>query len=207
VKYHPDTVEECTERAALYTLGALSQHEARAFEEHLSEGCEACAAEREAFDGVVSSLAFGVREVDPPTEIREKLMARLGEETRATSSSDASSRPNVLQDFATLRADEGEWIKMSRNIFFKQLYVDRESGMVTTLVKMLPGTRIPMHRHLGVEQCYVIEGDFHADNQTLGPGDFHLASAGSIHEPVYTETGALLLIIAPKGYEVLEQRA
>jgi putative transcriptional regulator len=101
----------------------------------------------------------------------------------------------------TLRADEGRWHEVAKGISVKHLFTDPQNGMVTTLVRMKPGTRIPLHRHNGVEQCYVIEGDFHAADQKLGPGDFHCAQAGSVHEPVYTVEGALVLIIAPKDYD------
>ena len=37
---HDRATEETRETAALYALGALSQHEARAFEIHLAEGCD-----------------------------------------------------------------------------------------------------------------------------------------------------------------------
>ena len=44
-------------------------------------------------------------------------------------------------------------------VAFKLLYTDRERGTFTTLVRMDAGASIPAHRHLGVEQCLVIDGD------------------------------------------------
>ncbi|HKS26365.1 MAG TPA: cupin domain-containing protein [Pyrinomonadaceae bacterium] len=198
---HRFSDEEMMERASLYALGALSQWEARAFEEHLSEGCEQCEAELQGFEAVTESLALGAAEAEPPRDTRSQLLSLVAEDGKR-------SRPlpagvDASQLLLTLRADEGRWQEAAKGISIKHLFTDPQSGMVTTLVRMKPGTRIPTHRHKGIEQCYVIEGDFHAANQELGPGDFHCAQAGSVHEPVYTVEGALVLIIAPQDYDGL----
>ncbi|HEY0321513.1 MAG TPA: cupin domain-containing protein [Pyrinomonadaceae bacterium] len=198
---HRFSQEEMTERASLYALGALSQWEAHDFEEHLAEGCEQCAAELQSFEETTHSLGLAAPEATPPARVQQKLLSLVGEDNGRTRS---TASPDIVPALMTLRADEGEWYEAGKGVRVKPLFTDPQSGMVTTLVRMPPGTRIPLHRHRGIEQCYVIEGDFHADNQQLGAGDFHIAQAGSIHEPVYTVTGALLLIIAPEGYEVLE---
>ena len=201
---HRFSEEEMTERASLYALGALSLLEARAFEEHLSEGCERCAAELRGFEEVAVALGQAVPEQEPPAHLRARLLTLVAKEEARTHSA-ASTGPSTTPPLITLRADEGEWYGAGKGIQIKKLFVDRQNGTVTSLVKMEPGARIPLHRHNGIEQCYVIEGDFHADNQSLGPGDFHCALAGSVHSPVFTVNGALVLIVANEGYQVLER--
>jgi anti-sigma factor ChrR (cupin superfamily) len=193
--------EELEERASLYALGALNQHEARSFEEHLAEGCEACATGLSGFEAVVSSLACGAPDATPPASAREKLLARLGKETEPTppaaNSVDDASQPLVV------RAGEGRWHEMCAGVLFKQLFADATRQTVTSLVRMQPGSQIPMHRHRGIEECYVIEGDVFANNETLGAGDYTCAMEGSIHHAISTNHGALLLIVSPESYEVL----
>jgi predicted ChrR family anti-sigma factor len=201
---HCDSQQGMTEMASLYAIGALSQWEARAFEEHLAEGCEHCAAELQGFEAVTGSIALATPEAEPPARVRANLLSLVSEEKRAATPDTPGAPPSQM--FTTLRADEGSWYEAGKGISIKHLFTDPQSGMVTTLVKMKPGTRIPLHHHRGIEQCYVIEGDFHADNKELGPGDFHCAQAGSVHEPVYTVKGALVLIIAPQDYEVTAPR-
>jgi len=198
---HRFSDDEIRERASLYALGALSQHEARAFEEHLT-GCAVCATELEGFAYVVSALAFGVTDAMPSERVRAELSSLVKAEARPALAEQgvAEASPSLM----TLRADEGEWHEVSEGLHVKRLFVDPNSGLVTTLVKMSPGAGLPLHRHRGIEQCYVIEGEARAAGQSLGPGDFQCAPKDSIHEPVYTETGALLLIIAPESYDVLE---
>jgi anti-sigma factor ChrR (cupin superfamily) len=198
---HRFSQQEMTETASLYALGALSQWEARAFEEHLAEGCRECAAELQSFEETTRALGLAAHEARPPASVKERLLSLVAEEDGHAHASNLHTAPSEL---LTLRADEGQWHEAGRGIRVKPLFTDPRTRMVTTLVRMEPGTRIPLHRHRGVEQCYVIEGDFHADNRQLGAGDFHVAHAGSVHEPVFTVEGALVLIIAHEGYEVLE---
>lgn len=199
---HRFSQQEMTERASLYALGALSQWEAREFEEHLAEGCEMCAAELRSFEETARSIALSAPEAEPPARMRDRLMSMIAEDAHTHTEASGEAEPAPL---ITLRADEGEWVRVGGGIKVKHLFTDPQTGMVTTLVKMKPGASIPMHRHSGIEQCYVIEGDFHAAHQELGAGDFHVAPAGSTHEPVYTKGGALVLIVAPPGYEPLAE--
>ena len=104
-----------------------------------------------------------------------------------------------------VRAGEGEWHAAAEGMFVKRLFKDKKAGTVTTLVKLLPGTRVPRHHHHGVEQCLVIEGDFHIGGEVFGPGDFQCAMPGSIHDSIYTDGGALVLIVAPAGYQMSVQ--
>jgi anti-sigma factor ChrR (cupin superfamily) len=195
--------EELEERASLYALGALNQHEARSFEEHLAEGCEACATELSGFEAVVTNLAYGAPDAAPPASAREKLLARLGEETEPTPPA-ANSQHDASQPLV-VRAGEGQWHEMCAGVIFKQLFADAARNTVTSLVRMQPGSQIPMHRHRGIEECYVIEGDVFASNETLRAGDYTCAMEGSIHHPISTLNGALLLLVSPESYEVLSQ--
>ena len=40
----------------------------------------------------------------------------------------------------------------------KTLVVDRETGMVTALMKFAPGAKLTDHEHMRIEQTYVLEG-------------------------------------------------
>jgi predicted ChrR family anti-sigma factor len=203
MKRHDIADEEMNERAALYALGALSQHEARAFEKHLEEGCETCEEEVRDFTGVVAALAFDATEQAPPEELRDRLCARIAKASRPASQSQTTTE-TPSRDLLTVRAGEGEWHELTAGIFIKQLFADKERGTVTSLYRMMPGARVPRHKHLGIEECYVIEGDFHTSMGILGAGDYQCANTGSIHEPLYTVTGATLLIIASQGVELME---
>lgn len=198
------TYEETCGSAALYALGALEEEEARAFEAHLSEGCDACGAELRDFQSVVGNLGLAAHDAEPPADVRGRLLERV-------SAGDAkSSEPRSLcgEGFLVVRAGEGQWLSTSdAGVSFKLLYTDRERGTFTTLVRMEAGAHIPAHRHLGVEQCLVIEGDLRAGDVSMSAGDFNCSLPGSIHEELTTDGGALFLIVGPERYEVVETHA
>jgi anti-sigma-K factor RskA len=77
---HHRITREGQETAALYALGALSQHEAHAFDIHLREGCPACYAELEQFDQVVGVLGTAAVPVGPPAYLRDLLTLRIERE-------------------------------------------------------------------------------------------------------------------------------
>jgi anti-sigma factor ChrR (cupin superfamily) len=191
------------ETAASYALGALGLEEARVFEEHLAGGCGVCRSELEAFAPTVSALAFSAAEQQPPREARSKLLSSLNTERKREQ---VDSMAAAAAQFVSIRGEQGEWRELQEGVLMKQLYVDHSIGLATSLVKMLPGTSLPRHRHNGVEQFYVIEGDCHIQGETLGPGDYHRAEAGSIHNTTYTLHGTMFLLVVPATYEALEAR-
>jgi anti-sigma factor ChrR (cupin superfamily) len=196
--------DEFLELVAGYALGALTQREAERLKEHISMGCKVCRGELESLLATSAVLASDAREVSPRPSLRAELMGRIAAENGHKPSIDRAA--TQADEFITIRADEGKWIKTSdKGVSFKPLFCDERTGLVTTLVRLEPGARIQMHRHKGPEQCLVIDGDINADNKTLGRGDFHVAMEGSIHQPLTTMNGALLLIVAPADYEVLQQ--
>ena len=76
--------------------------------------------------------------------------------------------------FLIVRAGEGAWRPTAdAGVRIKLLFVDRERATVTTLVRMEPGARIPAHRHLGLEQCLVLEGDLRSGGIEMSAGDFN----------------------------------
>ena len=119
-----------------------------------------------------------------------------------------AAHAKVSPDFLIVRAGEGEWLQTKdRGVSYKLLFVDRERATVTTLLRMEPGARIPRHRHIGVEQCLVLEGDVRSGPHRMTAGDFNCSLPGSIHDELTTTGGALLLLVSPERYETLDERA
>jgi anti-sigma factor ChrR (cupin superfamily) len=76
----------------------------------------------------------------------------------------------------------------------KTLLVDKSSGLLTVLLKMEPGARLPDHEHVLIEQTYVLEGKLVDPDGTCGAGDFVWRPAGTRHA-AYTPDGGLMLAI------------
>lgn len=201
------TEEQMQEMMALYALGALEKNEEWALENYLAENRNGLAEDLTAFETVAAHLAFAVPERTPPSQLRQNLLALVAKDASPSAqemfSLPVTSTP-LFSQFFSLRADEGEWQEFGPGMSAKTLFADQSRDTMTSLVRMLPGTALPPHRHLGEEQIYVLEGDCYIHNTRLGPGDFYHASAGSIHESTYTVGGTTFLLIAPANYEILQ---
>lgn len=73
---------------------------------------------------------------------------------------------------------------------------DTARGVVTSIVHLPPGGRIPAHRHqAGAEMHYVLEGDLVEGGEILGPGAFLTHAAGVVHGPHESRGGARVLTV------------
>ena len=75
----------------------------------------------------------------------------------------------------------------------RTLLIDRDTGLLTMLVRMAPGARLPDHEHVLVEQTYVLEGSLVCGEGECRAGDYVWRPAGSRHEAWGGPAGALLL--------------
>lgn len=75
----------------------------------------------------------------------------------------------------------------------KTLLVDRETGVVTSLMKFAPGARLPDHEHVLIEQTYVLEGSLVCGEGECKAGDYVWRPAGSRHEAWAGPEGGLML--------------
>ena len=75
----------------------------------------------------------------------------------------------------------------------KTLLVDRETGVVTSLLKFAPGARLPDHEHVLIEQTFVLEGSLVCGEGECKAGDFVWRPAGSRHQAWAGPQGGLML--------------
>lgn len=181
------------ERASLYALSALDEAEAQLFAAHLAEGCDVCEAEVQSFDSVIFALGELSEQIEPSAAVRDRLLSSLKEQPAKTPTRDAGK---TVRSILKIRTGEGDWQPFGKGLSRKVLFQDRERGTTTSLIKLEPGARIPSHQHDGIEECVVIEGDIHSDTESFSSGDYLCAPAGSIHEQLFTNHGALLFIVA-----------
>lgn len=188
---HTHVTDEIRSTAALYSVGGLPASEARAFEEHLTI-CAVCRQEAEAFGEAAELLPESVPDVAPPRSLRERLLGRV-------------AKPQKGSGLHVLRATEGRWRATPfPGVTYKTLHVDRETMMITSLLRMEPGSFYPKHHHEALEQCLVLEGDVRQDDVVMGQGDYSTFEANRDHSRIDTERGCVLLLISSAKDEILE---
>jgi anti-sigma factor ChrR (cupin superfamily) len=74
----------------------------------------------------------------------------------------------------------------------KVLMEDKDRGLCTALMRWAPGSTLPRHEHVEIEQTYVLEGSLKDDEGEATAGNFVWRPAGSTHA-VVSPQGALIL--------------
>ena len=74
----------------------------------------------------------------------------------------------------------------------KTLLVDRQTGLITALMRMAPGARLPDHEHVKIEQTYVLEGSLVCPEGECHAGQYVWRPAGSRHD-AHAPNGCLAL--------------
>ena len=77
-------------------------------------------------------------------------------------------------------------------IEIKILLEDKESGLLTALFRWQPGTRLPLHEHVEIEQSFLLEGSLEDEEGEVLAGDFVWRPRGNRHV-ARSRTGALVL--------------
>lgn len=78
-------------------------------------------------------------------------------------------------------------------LFVKDVAVT--DGLEMQIVRCEPGARIPLHTHECPEFIYVLEGELIVAGDRLGPGSASVASRGSEHADVHSETGCVFVLV------------
>ena len=194
-------------RAALHAAGALGAEETLAFETRMSADSR-LRAEAESFHATAAALARDAawEEVElrggPPASLKQRLLDQV--RNRAQVWKEWKGPGATAEGLRIVRAAEGRWQPIAvSGVQVKQLSVDTERRYVTMLVRMEPGTSYPCHRHAGLEECYVLEGDLRVGETVLTAGDYQRADAASLHGVQSTSKGCLLLIVSSQNDELI----
>jgi anti-sigma factor ChrR (cupin superfamily) len=75
----------------------------------------------------------------------------------------------------------------------KTLLLERATGLLTVLLKMAPGAKLPDHEHVLIEQTWVLEGSLECGEGVCRAGQFVWRPAGSRHEAWAGPEGGLMI--------------
>ncbi len=206
---HESLTEETAERVILYAVGALDAGATAEFEAHLKAGCAICEAELSSFQRVTERLSFSAPQVSPPPRVREKLLAQILAQEEFDTQFPSSGSKDLRYDqsgLLILHSSRLAWESSGiGEIQTKELYFDPARKYATRLIGIPAGTHFPDHRHVEVEEVYVLEGDLHVGGHTLKAGDYCRAEPGTTHHEVFTVEGCLLLVHSSVLDEVISE--
>ena len=77
-------------------------------------------------------------------------------------------------------------------IDMKVLMEDKESGLLTALFRWAPGSTLPLHEHVELEQTFVLEGSIEDSEGVATAGNYVWRPGGSRHVAT-SKNGALVI--------------
>jgi len=185
----PASGKDMHELAVLHALGALEGRDNAAFEEHLRQGCDACAAHVRSFAEIAGLIGESVPAV-APQRLRQRLLSKIGVSPRV---------PGIVLEnngLLVARSEELAWQPIASGVFLKPLFKDRARKYDTSLVRMEAGAHYPRHHHAAIEELFLLSGDLHLEDQVIRAGDYCRADSGTIHGETFTNDGCLFLLMA-----------
>lgn len=186
-----ESIEEIRERAVAYALGTLPADEARAVEARLAAGDARYVEEVAAFRSVVDDLAYAARPQAPSPAARARVLA-------------AAAPVVEQQGLRFVRGARVEWQPgVVDGLDFKVLRLDAAAGRATLLARMAPGVVYPNHRHAGVEEIYLVDGDLLVNGVPMRAGDYCSADAATVHDGIRTVGGCTFVVTASMHDEYL----
>lgn len=175
---------ERIELVHLHVLRALPLSEARLLEEHLTS-CPQCRQELHSLSPVAESFgSWPTNILRPLDSMWSRLQERIGREA-----SEDSALPEVLA------WREPEWEDVAPGISCKLLATDTERDRISMLVRLAPETAYPPHRHAGVEELFLLQGELWIEDRKLHPGDYNRQEPGTTDTRVWSETGCTCVLI------------
>ena len=176
--------QDNSELVFLYALGALPPSEMAVVEAHIS-ACADCRQELETLRPIIDSfVAWPTDVLRPSASLWGRLAQRIAAET---GTEPVSAVPRQWT--------EPEWKEVAPGISCKLLATDTDKHRVSMLVRLAPGTDYPPHRHAGVEELYMLEGELIVDDERFNPGDYRRGEPGGIDHRVWSETGCTCVLI------------
>ncbi len=122
-----------------------------------------------------------------------------------------ATTPHLVQE-STLGAWDSRYVAVeslpwkstpTHGIDMKILLEDPETGLLTALFRWQPGTVLPLHEHVEIEQTYVLEGSIVDDEGEVRAGDYVWRPKGNRHI-ARSPHGALVLSFFLKPNKFLE---
>ncbi|AKG22467.1 cupin domain-containing protein [Calothrix sp. 336/3] len=166
------------ELAPLYALNLLGEEESNFVTEQISELPE-LGDEMSELQAAVAAIAYTAPPVPMADNLKDRLFARIGIATPQPQTPTPDINLPIYK-----RSTELNW-KPHRipGVMIARLNFDPVRREVTCLLRAEAGVRYPLHRHAGVEEIFMLEGDLVIGEEVYGKGDYILSTPSSIHAP------------------------
>lgn len=185
-----------------YAAGTLPEPAALIVAAH-AELCPECLNEIAGIEAIGGEMLAQIEPAPLGDRALEAIMARLDDPEPARASdlrlTTAPSRapaaeaaavsplagliPPVLRSYLGSDLSRLTWRKVGG--MFEEIRLPISSkGFKATLMRLKPGSMMPVHTHRGCEYTLVLAGGYRDNGSRYGPGDFSLKDASDVHRPI-----------------------
>jgi putative transcriptional regulator len=187
IKHHPSDAT-----LAAYTSGTLDQARGLVVATHVSL-CAQCRAAVKKFESVGGAVLEESEPAALSPDALQRAMAALGPLEIIQPAIGGENPPEFPEPLS--RYTMGPWRWIGRGVQWRAVDVASDDGVRVFMLKAVPGTRLPRHRHTGTEWTCVFEGAFTHHLGRYGAGDFDEADETVEHDPrVDPEEGCVCLV-------------
>ena len=168
----------------LHALRALSADDAAAAEAQIA-ACAECRREAEMLRPLLGAfVGWPTNVLRPSVALWDRVSQRVAADAGTTPLPEPRTRPAIE-----------DWKDVAPGISVKILARDTANDRVSMLVRLAPGAAYPPHRHAGVEELHLLDGELWIDERKLYPGDYNRAEPGTGDKRVWSETGCTCVLI------------
>ena len=196
IEHHPSDAT-----LAAYASGTLDQARGLVVATHVSL-CAQCRAAVKKFESVGGAVLEESEPVAMSSGALQRAMAALGPLEiiqPAIGGENVPEFPEPLSRYAM-----GPWRWIGRGVQWRAVDVASDDGVRVFMLKAVPGTRLPRHRHTGTEWTCVFEGAFTHHLGRYGAGDFDEADEEVEHDPVVDPKEGCVCLVALQGHIELQ---
>jgi quercetin dioxygenase-like cupin family protein len=205
------------ELAPLYALNVLSESDRRWIEDQIAAD-EDLAMELAELEAVVAKIPYGTSQLTPAPSLKNRLFAKIGQELPPAPSPESTATEfpgliaRLLERGTTALINTGE-IRYSEihwkphpvlGVTVARFHVDLVKREVVGLLKAEPGMVYPLHKHAGVEELFMLQGDLVIGDRVYGSGDYIRSQPNSSHAPK-SHTGCMFFFRTSMDDEFLEE--
>lgn len=197
----PQQPEEPQDAMALYALGALDAEASKPIAERLEAGDEATAEDLQRAEQLIAFLGHLAPAAAPPADLKQRLLERIQNELPPPAPP-ASSALRSSVDLESLDWVPSDW----PGVHVHWLRQDVSTGSGAVYFHIQPGYSAPSHRHIGAEDCLVLQGGFRDRRGEYHAGDLVYYEPGSIHQDFQALDGepcVLFVVYQQGGIEVV----
>ncbi len=192
-----------------YAAGSLDEPTSILIATHLAL-CPACRNVVSKAESVGGELLAEVEPSDIGSNALNAVLNRLDEQDFESAQSsqpvdeihnadeDGLNLPQPLKDYVHGSAKTLPWRWLGPGVHYARI-AQNASGPNVGLLRIAPGTRVPMHRHSGNELTMVLAGGFTDATGTFQRGDVESADDGLVHQPVADAGEECVCLVVTEG--------